>query len=329
MRKVLITGITGMIGSHFQKKMRETGCQTFGIARNSSASRMSVDQDPSILRCDMTDRGHLDAIVEKIKPDLVIHLAAQAFNGSSWQSEDYTHQVNFHGTLNLLQSCQRHVPEAKILLACSSAEYGAVPRAESPIKESRCLRPVSPYGVSKVMTESLGYQYFSNYQMKIYLPRLFIHVGTGHPPATAIQNFARQIARAASGTGEPVIRVGNLKTERDFIDVRDGVDAMLTLLEKGSPGDPTNISSGIACRISDILEMLIDLSGTEVTIQEDPELFRPSDETCLLGDNSKIVALGWKPKYSIRETLGAVYQDWLERGSVSSTSHDKSFEMKL
>ncbi len=309
----LITGITGMIGIHFANKMRSLGHIVYGIARSSSASRMAAIQDPSVIRCDMTDKLALDDIIKNLKPNIVIHMAAQAFNGLSWKLEDYTHYVNNNSTLNLLQSCRRHCPEAKILLACSSAEYGDFEPSDCPLKENRMLKPITPYGITKVIAELLGYQYHNNFKMSIYLPRLFIHVGTGHPPATAIQNFAMQLALISKGRATPEMKVGNLETARDFIDVRDGVDAMLTLLEKGKPGDPVNICSGIAYRISDILTMLIEISGLEVRVIQDTDLFRPADEPLLLGDNSKITALGWKPQYSIRQTLTAVYQDWLER----------------
>lgn len=312
---VLITGITGMIGSHFATRMRSLGYDVYGIARSSSSSRMAAIQDPFIFRCDMTDKIALNEIIKNLSPDIVIHMAAQAFNGVSWDMEDYTLYTNINSTLNLLQSCRKNCPKSKILLACSSAEYGDVKITDCPLKENRMLKPNTPYGVSKVVTELLGYQYFSNYDMNIYLPRLFIHVGTGHPPATAIQNFAMQLALISKNRIKPVIKVGNLNTARDFIDVRDGVDAMLILLKNGTPGDPVNICTGIAYKIADILEMLIEISGKKVEIVQDESLFRPSDEPLLLGDPSKIIKLGWKPQYTIRDTLLSVFQDWLERCS--------------
>jgi GDP-4-dehydro-6-deoxy-D-mannose reductase len=310
---VLITGITGMIGSHFARATRARGWKTYGLARDSAASRMAALQDENIIRSDILDKDALQDTIRKIKPDIVIHTAGQAFNGISWKIENYTHLANGCGTLNFLQACREHCPKAKILLACSSAEYGDVTEAECPLKEERLLRPITPYGVSKVMVETLGYQYYTNYKIKILLPRLFIHVGTGHPPSTAIQNFAMQLALIAKGKLEPVIHVGNLSTARDFIDVRDGVAGMMMMLDKELYGKPVNICTGKAHRISDILNILMEISGLTADIVEDSSLLRPSDEPLLLGDNSKLKSLGWKQKYSIRETLEAVYQDWLER----------------
>lgn len=311
--KVLITGITGMIGSHFAKKMRDVGYDVVGVARSSAASRMSALQDPNVSRCDILDYDALASVFEKNQPDIVIHMAAQAFNGMSWDMEELTHKTNHIGTMNVLKCCRRFSPKAKILLACSSAEYGDIQPKDCPLCEERLLKPITPYGVSKVSTECLGFQYYRNYNLAVFLPRLFIHVGTGHPPATAIQNFARQLALIAKGKADPILYVGNLDTARDFIDVRDGVDAMLLLMEKGVAGEPVNICTGKAHRISDILNMLIKASGMDVKVIKDSKLIRLSDEELLLGDNSKITNLGWSQSYTIEETLSDVYADWLSR----------------
>lgn len=311
--KTLITGITGMIGSEIARLTKTRGYETYGLARFSAASRMAVLQDKNVIRCDILDRDALERVVEKIKPELVIHLAAQAYNGISWEMEDITHLTNYTGTINVLKACRRFIPKAKIVLACSSAAYGDVTLADTPLKEARPLKPITPYGVTKAATEALGYQYFKNYGMEIFLPRLFIHVGTGHPPATAIQNFARQLALIARKMAPPTVKVGNLNSARDFVDVRDGARAVLLLAEKGTPGDPVNICSATAYSVAEILEMLIDISGQKVEIVADSQLLRPSDEPILLGDNTKLKALGWSPNYTIKETLATVYEDWLSR----------------
>lgn len=302
-----------MIGSEVARLASTYGHEVYGIARFSAASRMAVLQDKSVFRCDILDRDALERVVVKIEPDLVIHMAAQAYNGISWEMEDITHLTNYTGTLNVLKACRRFVPQAKVVLACSSAAYGDVKPEDTPLKEAMPLRPITPYGVTKAATEALGYQYHKNYGMAIYLPRLFIHVGTGHPPATAIQNFARQLALIARKMAPPIVKVGNLETARDFVDVRDGARAVLLLAEKGAAGDPINICTKTAHSISDILKMLVEISGQVVEIVPDPQLIRPSDEPLLLGDNSKLKSLGWSPNYSMKETLTTVYEDWLSR----------------
>lgn len=311
--KVLVTGGTGMVGSHFMQSYKEEGAEVYGIARNSASSRMAAVQDKSIIRCDILERDTLMKIFKEIQPDIIIHMAAQAFNGDSWNLEYITHQTNYIGTLNVLYCAKELGYDVKVLLACSSAEYGNITPEDCPLKEERLLTPWTPYGVSKAGVEMLGRQYYLNYGLKVYLPRMFIHVGTGHPPATAIQNFARQLALIKKGALEPEIHVGNLSSARDFIDVRDGVEAMRILLEKGNSGEPVNICTGKAYKIQEILDMLVEISGTNAKIISDKSLFRVADEPLLLGDNSKITKLGFEPKYTIQQTLEDVFADWISR----------------
>jgi GDP-4-dehydro-6-deoxy-D-mannose reductase len=311
--RTLITGVTGMIGSHFAAATRERGWPTFGLARNSASSRLAARPAPNIFRCDILDRDALEEVFLRVKPELVIHMAAQAFNGTSWQMEETTHHANYLGTYHVLRACRKLAPKARVLLAGSSASYGDVKPEDNPLRENRPLRPITPYGVSKVATECLGFQHFLNYGMSVCLPRLFIHVGTGHPPATAIQNFARQLALVKKGQQEPALKVGALDTARDFIDVRDGVAGMMLMVDKEVYGQPVNICTGGAHKISEILDLLLEISGLKVNVSTDPALLRPSDEPLLLGDNSRIRGLGWRQQYSMRATLEAVYQDWLER----------------
>jgi GDP-4-dehydro-6-deoxy-D-mannose reductase len=311
--KVFITGITGMVGSEFARAYEAQGAEVFGIARNSAASRMEALQDKRVIRCDVTDRDALENVINRICPDLIVHMAAQAFNGMSWECEYITHQINYTGSLNVLKCAMKNGVNTKVLLACSSAEYGDFDPSECPLAEERGLHPVTPYGVSKTAAEMLGYQYYSNYGLPVFLPRMFIHVGTGHPPATAIQNFTRQLVLIKKGLAEPIIYVGNLKTSRDFIDVRDGVKAMMLLVERGTPGQAVNICTGKAYRIDDVLRTLIEISGLNVKVIQDQSLLRASDEPLLLGNNQKILNFGFKQEYTLRDTLHGVYQDWLGR----------------
>ena len=314
--KVIVTGGTGMVGSHFMNSFKKEGAEVYGIARNSASSRMAAVQDDSIIRCDILERDRLMKIFKDIRPDVIIHMAAQAFNGDSWNCEYVTHMTNYQGTLNVLYCAKELMDEGcdlQVLLACSSAEYGNITPEDCPLKEDRLLTPWTPYGVSKVGVEMLGRQYFLNYGLKVFLPRMFIHVGTGHPPATAIQNFARQLALIKNGVIEPEIHVGNLETARDFIDVRDGVRAMRLLMKNGKPGEPVNICNGVAVKISTILDMLVEISGTNARVVSDKALFRPADEPLLLGDDTKIKALGYVREFSMQQTLEDVFADWMSR----------------
>ena len=305
-----------MVGSHFMNSYMQDGCEVYGIARNSASSRMAAIQDSSIIRCDILERDRLMKIFRDIKPSVIIHMAAQAFNGDSWNSEYVTHNTNYTGTLNVLycaKALQEEGVDVKVLLACSSAEYGNITPEDCPLVEERLLTPWTPYGVSKAGVEMLGRQYQLNFNMKIYLPRMFIHVGTGHPPATAIQNFARQLALIKKGLLKSEIHVGNLTSARDFIDVRDGVAAMRLLMEKGESGVPVNICNNKAYKIQEILDMLVEISGTKAQVISDPALFRVADEPLLLGDNSKITAMGYERKYTMYQTLEDVFKDWMDR----------------
>ena len=311
--KVLITGITGMAGSEFAKAYKAQGDEVVGIARNSAPARMYEDKRTDVIRCDLLDRDQIERVIFKENPDLVIHMAAQAFNGWSWDCELLTHETNYIGSLNLIHAVHKMEKPAKMLLACTSAEYGAFKSEECPLKEDRILRPLTPYGVSKVGMEMIAHQYIANYGMKIYLPRMFIHVGTGHPPATAIQNFARQLALIKQGKAEPEIHVGDLSTYRDFIDVRDGVAGMMLLAESDMVGIPVNICTGTGHKIEDILNKLIKIADVDVKVIQDKNFMRVSDEKVLIGDNTRLKSLGWKQKYTIEETLEQVFNDWMKR----------------
>ena len=313
MKKAIVLGSTGMVGSCFLQKLAERGWSVTGVARHTALGRHVCTRPHPFIGCDILDRENLESVFRSVRPDLVVDMAAQAFNSVSWESERYTYLANVEGTRNVVAAAHAAVPEAQIVLACSSAEYGDGARDDGPTDEDCPLRPVTPYGVTKVAVECMGYQHFRNYGTRIYLPRMFIQVGTGHPPATAIQNFARQVALVKAGLAEPVIRTGRLDTVRDFLDVRDGVEGILAMLENGTPGVPVNICSGEAPSVREVLDMLLDIAGVEVRVEQDPALLRPTDENLLLGDNARLRALGWTRRHTLRETLEAVFRDWMRR----------------
>ena len=309
--KVMITGVSGMVGSHFSRMYNESGEYiVYGLDIRPPA--IGVLPEENYFQCDILERDALMRIFKCVKPDIVVHMAAQAYNSISWDCEYLTHATNFYGSLNVL-FCAKEIGGAKVLLACSSAEYGNITPNDCPLKEDRPLKPFTPYGVSKAAMEMVGYQYYLNYDLPVYMPRMFIHAGIGHPPTTAIQNFARQLALIKTEKLKPVLRVGNLSARRDFIDARDGVAAMRLLIEKGRPGVCVNICNGTPYLMSDILDMLIEISGIDIKIEEDLNLMRKADEPLLCGDNNRLKSLGYIPKYSMRQTLTDIFEDWLSR----------------
>jgi GDP-4-dehydro-6-deoxy-D-mannose reductase len=214
----------------------------------------------------------------------------------------------------VFETCLEFTPNARVIPACSSAEYGFVPDEMLPIDEDTTpLKPITPYGVSKASMEMMARQFHLNYQLDVVLPRLFIHVGPDHPPVTALQNFARQVASIKLGLQDPVMKIGNLTSSRDFVDVRDGAKALILLAEKGQSGEVYNICSGKDWTMQESLDMLIQIAGVNVKVETDPALFRPSDEKVLLGKTNKLQHLGWKTEIPFEQTLRDIYTNWLER----------------
>jgi len=204
-----------------------------------------------------------------------------------------------------------------IQIACSSEEYGLVYPEETPIKETNPLRPLSPYAVSKVTQDFLGYQYHQSYGIKVIRTRGFNHTGPRRGEVFVTSNFASQLARIEAGQREPKIRVGNLDAIRDFTDVRDMVRAYWLAVTKATPGEVYNIASGDGISIRELLERLIALCKVEVEIETDPARLRPSDVEILVGDNSKFCeATGWKPQIPFDQTLADTLEYW--RAMVAS-----------
>lgn len=313
--KVLITGITGMIGSHLADLLVHEGHQVAGISRATSSSRWNTGKKAwKHFTGDILDINFLERVWKDWEPEWIYHLAAQAYNGLSWEAEETTYGLNITGARNVFKVTREFAPTARLIPGCSSAEYGIVPEHLFPIDEDLTpLHPITPYGVSKAAMEMMAHQFFRNFGMDIVIPRLFIHVGPNHPPATALQAFAMQLAAIKLGRQEPVIMVGNLDTARDFVDVRDGVKALSLLARKGERGQVYNICSGQAWNIRTCLDMLLEISGVKVAVEIDPARFRPSDEPLLLGKWDKLNSLGWKPEIPFKKTLEDIFSNWIER----------------
>ena len=316
MKKVLITGITGFVGSHLAELLLDQKYTVFGSVRPRSKTE-NIDHLRSKVKLfdvDILDSHNLYDLVEDTRPDYIFHLAAQSFVLTSWSSPANTLQTNLIGTVHLFEAVRKLKLDPVIQIACSSEEYGLVKENELPVKETNPLRPLSSYAVSKVAMDMLGYQYFKSYGLKIVRTRGFNHTGPRRGEVFAESTFAKQIAEAEKGLRKPVIEVGNLAARRDYTDVRDMVRAYLLTVQKGEPGEVYNICSEKTWRIKKVLEILLSFSKTKMTVKKDPARMRPSDVLVLLGDCSKFKKqTGWQPKIPFEKTLEDLLNYWRER----------------
>lgn len=317
-KKALITGITGFAGSHLAELLLKEGIEVWGTTRpRSQAENLdSIKNNLHLEDADLLDSHSLSSIVSKIKPDYIFHLAAQSFVQSSWASPANTMELNIVGSVHLFEAVRRAQLNSVIQIACSSEEYGLVYENELPIKETNPLRPQSPYAVSKVAMDYLGYQYFMSYGMKIIRTRGFNHTGPRRGEVFATSNFAKQVAEIEKGKKEPILEVGNLDAQRDWTDVRDIVRGYLLSVQKGEYGEVYNICTEKAVKVGDMLDMLISMSTVKhkIKIVEDKSRMRPSDVPVLLGDCSKFrKATGWKPEIPFEKTMEDLLNYWRER----------------
>ena len=315
---VLITGITGFAGSHLAEYIlaHHPGVRVHGIIR----WRSRMDNVAGIMgkvelhEADLKDIVSLKKVLADCRPERIFHLAAQSFVPTSWRLPAETFMINSVGQINLFEAVLDLKLDPRIQIAGSSEEYGLVHPDEVPMKESNPLRPLSPYAVSKVAQDLLGYQYFKSYGLKVVRTRGFNHTGPRRGDVFVTSNFSKQVAEIEKGKREPVIHVGNLDAKRDFTDVRDMVRAYWLAAEKGEPGDVYNLGSGTAISMHQLLDMLTSLSKTKLRIQVDPDRLRPSDVQILLSDSSKFRKLtGWAPTIPFEKTLSDLLDYWRER----------------
>ncbi len=317
MKRILITGITGFVGSHLAEYLLGKNAEIYGTVRWRSRTENieNIKDRIKFLEADMRDGHSLEVAVRESEPDYVFHLAAQSFVPMSWKAPADTLETNIIGTVHLLEAIRKSGLDPKIHIAGSSEEYGMIHPAELPVKETNPLRPLSPYGVSKVAQDKLAYQYHRSYGMKIVLTRAFNHTGPRRGDVFVTSNFSKQVAEIEQGA-KPVMYVGNLDAQRDFTDVRDVVKAYWLAVTKAKFGDVYNVCSGKARTIRSILELLLGLSDVKnIQVKRDPSRIRPSDVEILQGDCSKFrKQTGWRPVIRFERTMKDLLDYW--RGGI-------------
>jgi GDP-mannose 4,6-dehydratase len=313
--KVLITGITGFVGSHLAEYIinLNEGHKIFGICRwrSSRENLANIYDKITFHEADLCDLGALVRQFKAIKPEIIFHLAAQSYVLTSFNSPIQTLWTNAIGTTNLLEAV-RIAEIDPIIHICSSSEvYGQVTQADVPIKETCPLRPASPYGVSKIAEDMIAYQYWISYKIKTIRTRMFTHTGPRRGDVFVMSSFAKQIAAAELKLKEPVIVVGNLESVRTFCDVRDAVRAYWIMVNKCKPGEVYNIGGNRTMTVGEALNILLSFSKIKFKVKVDPKLLRPSDVTLQIPCIDKFRNdTGWEPQIPLEKTLEDMLNYW-------------------
>lgn len=319
MKRVLITGASGFVGGWLAEHLLSLGLsEIYGTYMTEESREISpVKDNITFIQADLSQKETIEKIISEVRPDEVYHLAALASVASSFKDPIATFHNNIDVEINLLESLrQNNLTNTRVLIVGSAEVYGYVNPSDLPIDEETPLRPASPYAVTKIAQDFLGYQYNLSYKIPLIRVRPFNHIGPRQATGFVVADFAKQIADIEKGKQEPVIKVGNLEAKRDFTDVRDMVKAYSLILEKGIPGEVYNIGSGKSVKIGDVLDMLIGMSTVKIDRETDPAKLRPSDIPETVSDNTKISqTTGWKPEIPFEETLKTVLDYWREQSN--------------
>jgi GDP-mannose 4,6-dehydratase len=321
--RVLITGVTGMVGSHLvDHLLAETDWSVTGMCRWRSPLDNIAHLIPQVERRerlqlaygDLNDYVSLQNVIRAAKPDVVFHLAAQSYPQTSFTAPLDTLETNILGTARLLEAIRAEGISPVVHVCASSEVFGRVPREKLPINEECSFHPASPYAISKVGTDLVGRYYGEAYGLRTYTTRMFTHTGPRRGDVFAESSFAKQIALIEAGRQDPVIRVGNLQSLRTWADVRDAVRAYHLLVTSNAPaGSYYNIGGTFSCTVGEMLQTLISFSprGSEIKIETDPARLRPIDADLQVPDTTKFRSLtGWTPRFTFQQTMTDLLEYW-------------------
>jgi len=325
MERALITGITGMVGSHLADFLLEnTDWKIYGFCRwNDSleniehlSDKINKKERIELIYGDLNDLASLLEAVDKSAPDYVFHLAAQSYPQTSFVAPLETLETNILGTTKLLEAIRKSTASPVIHVCASSEVFGRVPKEYLPIHEEVPFHPASPYAISKVGTDLIGRYYAEAYDMKIMTTRMFTHTGPRRGDVFAESTFAKQIAMIEAGQQEPIVKVGNLDSLRTWADVRDAVKAYYLLVTKNPiAGEYYNIGGSYSCTVREMLDHLISLSTVNgISVEVSGERLRPIDADLQVPDTSKFKKhTGWEPQISFETTMLDLLNYWRER----------------
>ena len=317
-KKVLITGITGFVGSHLADLLLEEGkFEVYGGKRVNGRLRniRHILDKINLIDFDLVDYHSVKNLLQESKPEYIYHLGALSWVTPSWIMPTAYMQVNAIGTINLFEAIRELKLKTRVLVSCTPEEFGDVPKEKLPITEETPIAPVNHYAASKVAQDAICMSYYASYKIPIIRLRAFNHEGPRRDISGALASFAHQIARIEAGKQEPVIRVGNLEAKRNFTHVRDMAKAYLLAMEKCAPNELYIIGSDNIYTIKECLEKLISLSKmkNKIKIEVDSKRVRPTELRHMICDCSKFKkTTGWKPEISFEQTLKDILDYWRE-----------------
>jgi GDP-4-dehydro-6-deoxy-D-mannose reductase len=301
--RALITGALGFAGSHLTDQCLGEGWEVHGTCLEADLASPTVG-GVTLHAVDLRDAAAVQAVVAGVQPDRVFHLAAQASVAAAWADPASTLTDNLVMTLRVLDAVRLEAPGARVLTVGSSEEYGIVDPECFPVTEMQELRPVDPYGVSKVACDLLAQQHFLAFGSHVVRARPFNHVGPRQRRGFVLPDFAAGIVAIERGDAPPVLKVGNLNSARDFTDARDVVRAYRLMLERGEPGAAYNVCSGTTVRIGALLDTLIEASAVPIRVELDPARTRPIDRPATVGSYAALqAATGWAPEIPIARSV--------------------------
>jgi GDP-4-dehydro-6-deoxy-D-mannose reductase len=311
MQHILLTGAGGFVGKVLRKFLHEAGFQV-----TCTSHLPATEGEVDFIHLDICDNSAVRDVVERLQPTHVVHLAAVTHVPTSFADPQRTWQTNVMGTLNLLEAVKSFTPSAFVLFVSSSEVYGSAFKSGDAMKEAVDCQPMNPYAASKLAAELLMQQYFKQ-NGRGAIARPFNHIGPGQSADFVTGSFAKQIADIEAHIQEPIIKVGNLEAYRDFLDVRDVCLAYVALLKHSKNINQQrvfNIASGKPVKIANMLSALLEQSPASITVEQDPSRLRPSEISMAAGDCSAIEGVtGWRPLYTIKDTLIALLNDWRSR----------------
>jgi GDP-4-dehydro-6-deoxy-D-mannose reductase len=309
--RVLVTGGSGFVGRRLVQELRSRGHDVVSAAPHGGDAHVPFE---------LTDPQSVQSAVESVRPELVFHLAAQAFVPESLEQPHQTYRVNVGGTANLLEALRGS--NARLVFASSAEVYGKRPAEDMPLRETLPPRPTNPYAASKAAGEALILGWSQAFGFEAIIGRAFNQIGAGQDTRFAVAAFAQRLARIANGQ-ERILRVGNVESERDFLDVGDVVAAYIALAERGISGEIYNVCSGAVVKMREVLRRLVNIAGVPVEIREDPALVRASEITRSVGDPNKLKrTTGWAPRINLADSLREIYSEAYAREAGAAAARE-------